>query len=98
MKGGGGNEWDPSHCAKRVKELLRKNKNSKTIYLPKRSLYLNAMEKCWLQRKQILPVSEYYETFADMCRAASMHYRTARFSPDLLKLVNRKAASFCANL
>ena len=56
------------------------------------------MEKCWLQRKQILPVSEYYETFADMCRAASMHYRTARFSPDLLKLVNRKAASFCANL
>ena len=56
------------------------------------------MEKCWLQGKQILLVSEYYETFADMCRAVSTYYRTARFNPELLKFVNRKAASFCTNL
>ena len=56
------------------------------------------MEKCWRQGKQILLILEYYETFADMCRAVSMHYRSARFNPELLKLVNKKVASFCANL
>ena len=56
------------------------------------------MEKCWRQGKQILLILEYYETFADMCRAVSMHCRSARFNPELLKFVSKKMASFCANL
>ena len=32
------------HRARAVKEFLRKNKNVKIIYLPKRSPYLNAIE------------------------------------------------------
>ena len=43
-------------------------------------------------------VSEYYKTFADMCRVIFMYYRIARFELDLLKFVNRKMALFCTSL
>ena len=43
-------------------------------------------------------VSEYYKTFTDMCSAISTYYRTARFTLDILKFANRKAALFCTNL
>ena len=86
------------HRAKSVKELLRENKNIKIIYLPKGSLYLNAVEECWHQGKRVLLVSEYYKTFTDMCSAISTYYRTARFTLDILKFANRKAALFCTNL
>ena len=86
------------HRAKSVKELLWENKNIKIIYLPKRSPYLNAVEKCWRRGKQVLLVSEYYKTFTDMCSAISTYYRTARFTLDILKFANRKAALFCMNL
>lgn len=36
--------------AKRVKKLLRENKNVKITYLPKRLPYFNAMEECYLAR------------------------------------------------
>ena len=64
------------HRAKAVKELLRENKNIKIIYLPKGSPYLNAVEECWRQGKQVLLVSEYYRTFADLCNAIITYYRT----------------------
>ena len=86
------------HRAKSVKELLRENKNIKIIYLPKGSPYLNAVEECWHQGKRVLLVSEYYKTFTDMCSAISAYYRTARFTLDILKFANRKAALFCTNL
>ena len=86
------------HRAKSVKELLRENKNIKIIYLPKGSPYLNAVEECWHQGKRVLLVSEYYKTFTDMCSAISTYYRTARFTLDILKFANRKAALFCTNL
>ena len=41
------------HRAKAVKTLLRENKDIKIIYLPKGSPYLNAVEECWRQRKQV---------------------------------------------
>ena len=41
---------------------------------------------------------EYYKTFTDMCSAISTYYRTARFTLDILKFANRKAALFCTNL
>ena len=58
------------HRAKLVKKLLRENKNIRIIYLPKGSPYLNTVEECWRQGKQVLLVSEYYRTFADsvQCR------------------------------
>ena len=34
------------HRAKLVKGLPRENKNTRIIYLPKRSPYLNAVEEC----------------------------------------------------
>ena len=86
------------HRAKRVRKLLRANRNIKIIYLPRGSPYLNAMEECWHQGKRTLLVSEYYKTFSDMCRAVSMYYRTARFKLELLKFANRKAVSFHTNL
>ena len=46
-----------------------------SIYLPKGSPYLNAVEECWHQGKRILLVSEYYRTFADMCNAIITYYR-----------------------
>ena len=86
------------HRAKLVRKLLRENKNIKIIYLPKGSPYLNAVEECWHQGKRVLLVSEYYKTFTDMCSAISTYYRTARFTLDILKFANRKAALFCTNL
>ena len=62
------------HRAKSVKELLRENKNTRIIHLPKGSPYLNAVEECWHQGKRILLVSEYYKTFVDMCSAISTYY------------------------
>ena len=35
------------HRAKLVRRLLRENKTIRTIYLPKGSSYLNAVEECW---------------------------------------------------
>ena len=33
-----------------------------------------------------------------MCNAISAYYRTVRFTLDILKFANRKAALFCTNL
>ena len=86
------------HRAKSVKKLLRENKNIKIIYLPKGSQYHNAVEECWRRGKQVLLVSEYYRTFADMCNAVITYYRTVRFKLDILKFAHRKAAPLCTNL
>ncbi len=86
------------HRAKSVRKLLRENRNIRIIYLPKGSPYLNAVEECWRRGKQVLPVSEYYRTFADMCNAVITYYRTARFKLGILKFAHRKAAPFCTNL
>ena len=43
------------HRAGLVRRLLWENKNTKIIYLPKGSPYLNVVEECWRQGKQILP-------------------------------------------
>ena len=85
------------HRAKLVKKLLRENKNIRIIYLPKGSPYLNAVEECWRQGKQVLLVSEYYRTFADMCNAVITYYQTVRSKLDILKFAHRKAAPFCMN-
>ena len=85
------------HRAKLVKGLLRENKNTRIIYFPKGSPYLNAVEECWLQGKQVLPVSEYYRTFVDMCSAVITYYRTMRFKLDILKFAHRKATPLCRN-
>ena len=87
----------PQHHSRMVRDLLRKNRNVKIIYLPKGSPYLNAVEECWHQGKRILLVSEYYKTFLDMRQAVSLYYRTVRFKLDLLKFVNRKSPIFCRN-
>ena len=81
------------HRAKAVKRLLRENKSIKIIYLPKESPYLNAVEECWRQRKQVLLVSEYYRTFADLCNAIITYYRTVRFKLDIFKFAHRKATA-----
>ena len=86
------------HRAGLVRRLLRDNKNIRIIYLPKGSPYLNAIEECWHQGKQVLLVSEYYRTFADMCNAVITYYRTVRFKLDILKFAHRKAAPLCTNL
>ena len=86
------------HRAKSVKKLLRENKNIKIIYLPKVSPYLNSVEECWRRRKQVLLVSEYYRTFADMCNAVITYYRTVGFKLDILKFAHRNAAPLCTNL
>ena len=86
------------HRAKLVKNLLRENKNIRIIDLSKGSLYFNAVEECWRQGKQVLPVLEYYRTFADMCNAVITYYRTVRFKLDILKFAHGKAAPLCTNL
>ena len=86
------------HRAKLVKKLLRENKNIRIIYLPKGSSYLNAVEECWRQGKQVLLVSEYYRTFADMCNAIITYYRTVRFKLDIVRYASRNPKLFCKNL
>ena len=86
------------HRAKLVKKLLQENKNIRIIYLPKGSPYLNAVEECWRQGKQVLFVSEYYRTFADMCNAVITYYRTVRFNLGILKFAHRETAPLCTNL
>ena len=88
----------PPHRARPVKQLLRENKNIKIIYLPKGSPYLNPVEECWHQGKQMLLVSEYYKRVADLKNAISEYYRTVRFRLDLLKYAYRKPGLFCTNL
>ena len=53
------------------------------LYIPKGSPYLNPIELCWNGGKQVLLVSEYYETFAVMCTAVSEYYLTVRFKLDM---------------
>ncbi len=88
----------PPHRAKLVRKLLRENKNSRIIYLPKGSPYLNAVEECWHRGKRILLVSEYYRTFAYMRNVIIMYYRTTRFKLDIIKYANRNPALFCKNI
>ena len=85
------------HRARLVRELLKKNRGIRIRHFPKGSPYLNAVEECWHQGKRILLVSEYYETFSDLCRAASLYYRTRRFNLELLKYANRKPKLFSKN-
>ena len=86
-----------THRAKLVKRLLRENRNIRIIYLPKGSPYLNAVEECWRQGKQVLLVSEYYRTLADMCNTVITYYRTVRYKLDILKFAHRKATPLCMN-
>ena len=85
------------HRAKLVKKLLRENKNIRIICLPNGSPYLNAVEECWRRGKQVLLVSEYYRTFADMCNAIATYYRTVRFKLNILKFAYRNVALYCTN-
>lgn len=83
--------------AKVIKKLLRRNKNIKTIYLPKRSTYLDAVEECWRHGKQVLFVSESYQTFASLCNAAITYYRTVKSKLDIFKFAHRKATALYTN-
>ena len=83
------------HRAKLVRRLLRESKNTKIIYLPKRSPCPNAVEECWHQGKRILLVSEYYRTFADMCNAIITYYRTVRFNLNIVRYASRNPKLFC---
>ena len=85
------------HRAKTVKKLLRENKSIKIIYPPKGSPYLNTVEECWRQGKQVLLVSEYYRTFAGLCNAVITYYRTVRFKLGIFKFAHRKVAALCTN-
>ena len=85
------------HRSRLVRELLRKNRGIKIRYFPEGSPYLNAVEECWHQGKRILLVSEYYETFSDLCHAVSLYYRTRRFNLELLKYASRKPKLFSKN-
>ena len=84
--------------AKLVRKLLWENKDIRIIYLPKGSPYLNAVRNTGAEEKQVLLVSEYYRTFADMCNAVITYYRIVRFKLDILKFAHRKAAPLCTNL
>jgi len=68
---------------------------SKVLYLPKASPYLNASEQCWRRGKNDLLNSEYYETFDNMRKAVSEYLRTVRFDLDVHKYLNRKTSE-CA--
>ena len=97
-KGSGSSGQGLSASRKICQGIAAGKQDIKIIYLPKGSPYLNAVEECWHQGKRVLLVSEYYKTFTDMCSAISTYYRTARFTLDILKFANRKAALFCTNL
>ena len=79
-----------SHSAKLVKDLSKENKESKIIYLPKGSPYLNAVEECWRRAKRALLVSKHYKTKQDMRRSISEYFRTVRHSLDIKKYLVRK--------
>ena len=49
-------------------------------------------------KPHILPVSEYYRTFADMCNATITYYRTVRFKLYIVRHVSRNPKLFCKNL
>ena len=51
----------------------------------------------WRQEKQVLPMSEYYRTFADLRNATITYYRTVRFKLDIFKFAHRKATALCTN-
>lgn len=70
------------HRAKNIRELLRRNKEIKIIYLPRGSPYLNLVEECWHQAKLKLLVSEYYRRLSDLQYAISEYFRTMRFHLD----------------
>ena len=55
------------------------------------------VEECWRQGKQVLLISEYYRTFADMCKAITAYYRTARFKLDIPKFAHRNAVLYYTN-
>ena len=83
------------HRAILVKRILQENRNIRIIYLPKGSPYLNAIEECWHQGKQILLVSVYYRTFADMCNAIITYYGIVRFKLDIIRYASRNPKLFC---
>ena len=88
----------PPHRSRLVRKFLRANRSVRILYFPKGSPHLSAVKECWHQGKRALLVSEYYKTFTNMCNAISAYYRTVRFTLDILKFANRKAALFCTNL
>ena len=55
------------------------------------------LRKCRRRGKQVLPVSEYYRTSADLCNAVTTYYRTVRFKLDIFKFAHRKATALCTN-
>ena len=79
------------HQSNKIKEYLKKNKNSVRIfYLPKGSPEFNAVEECWRQGKYDLLVSKYYSKFADLKLSIARYYRTRRFNLDIVKYLLRK--------
>ena len=88
----------PQHRSRLVREEIGRLDGVELQFLPPGCPDLNADEEAWRQGKQVLLVSEYYRTFADMCNAVTTYYRTVRFKLDILKFAHRKAAPLCTNL
>ena len=88
----------PQHRSRLVREEIGRLDGVELQFLPPGCPDLNAVEEAWRQGKQVLLVSEYYRTFADMCNAVTTYYRTVRFKLDILKFAHRKAAPLCTNL
>jgi len=79
------------HQSNKIKEYLKKNKNSVRIfYLPKGSPEFNAVEECWRQGKYDLVVSKYYPLFTDLKSSIATYYRTRHFKLNIVKYLLRK--------
>ena len=74
-----------------VRKHLEENKDVIRVeYLPKGSSDYNAVEECWRQGKDDLPVSKYYPNFLNLKSAIANYYRTRRFNLDITKYLFRK--------
>jgi transposase len=70
----------PQHYkSRKVKDYLKENKDSHTIYLPTASPEFMMLEGVWNIAKHDLLVLEYYSSFEDFRQRISEYFRTNRF-------------------
>ena len=79
----------PSHQSNKTKEFVKNHSGIELEHFPRRSPYLNSVEKCWRQTKHDQQNSEYYESMKEMKKSVSKHLGMHRFKLSVLKYLKR---------
>ena len=82
------------HRAKMVTRMARRHPDFYLMFLPVGSPYLNPVEECWHQAKNVILGTRNYDSFDEMCGVMADYFEKTRLDLDFDAYLNRDPADF----